>query len=72
MAANPAKSLDALAKPANTISSNLPKQAINKPQKTQPGPSAFKATTPQPSLKGKGKNKGQKPSSGMQSILGGY
>ncbi len=70
--AQKSNTLDALAKPANTISSNLPKQAINKPQKTQSGPNAFKATTPQPSLKGKAKNKAQKPQSAMQSVLGGY
>lgn len=55
---NSLASLEALARPANTITSNLPKQAMGRPQRQGGKPDPFKAGIPRPN-RGVGKTSAQ-------------
>lgn len=59
--------LEALARPANTIATNLPKQASTRAQKTS-RPSVLKATT---QARGKAKSQNKADKSAMTSVLSG-
>lgn len=67
---NSVATLESLARPANTIASNLPKQASSKAKQPK-APNPLKTSIPQPTRGGSAKQQ-LKAAKSMKSVLSGY